>query len=346
MKCELYTTIKEIKKEWDSLAGSTIPDQQYQWFQAVEETIPWFTPQYVVVKENSEVKALAGLNLESQYYMGRLTDYPALKNIISAFLGPLTILESTAPHSSFSSLFLSEDRKAEKKLFNELKVLLKREKVMAVVLTNFYEKQPFQKYGYTEFSMSPNTCLTVKWDSFEDYLNSCSSSRKHSIVSSLNKGEKKGLRIEYTGSFASYADQLFQLKKNVALHHHNPGTILPREFYQYCSEYLGDMGEMALCFKGNDVVAFNFSLHKGAVCTVKFVGLDYQYREAYYYLYASAVKRGIEKGYKKMYFGRGTYTFKERLGCRRTGLLNYFKMKNPLLNPFTKSALQLFSMSE
>lgn len=344
MKCEIYTTIEDIGKEsWSFFAG-TIPDQQYEWFQAIEHTVPWFSPRYIVVRDHGEVKALAGLNLESRYHMGNLSEHQTVKNVITTLFGPLTILESTAPHSSFSGFFLSEDRKAERECFNGLRELLKKEKAVAAVLANFYEKQPFQKYGFEEFSMSPNTCLMIQWDSFDNYLESWPPKRRHSIASSITKGEKKEMNIVYTRSFATHAEQLHQLKKNVALHHHNPGTILPCEFYSGCMDYLGEMGEMALCFKGDELVGFNFSLNKGGVCTVKFVGLDYRHREAYYFLYASAVKRGIEKGFKKMYFGRGTYTFKERLGCVRTGLFSYVKMKNPLLNPFITSALKLFSI--
>lgn len=346
MRCHMYDTIEDIEKEdWSSLAGA-IPDQQYEWFQAVEHTIPQFTPRYIVIKENSAVKGIAGLNLESAYSMGDLDKYPLLKKILTTLFGSLTILESTAPHSTFSSFFLSEDKKAEEELFDGLKMLLKTEKVAAIALTTFYEKQPFQKYGYKEFSMSPNTCLTMEWDSFEDYLGSWKPKRRHSIASSLKKGEKKGLHIKYTKSFASYADQLYQLKKAVAIHNRNLGTILPSEFYRNCMQYLGEMGEMALCFKGNDLVAFNFSLNHEKVCTVKFVGLNYQYREAYYFLYANAVKRGIEKGYTKMYFGRGTYTFKERLGCKKLSILGYIKMKNPLLSLFIVPVLQLSGIAE
>lgn len=346
MKYEIYNTIEDIEKgEWSSLAGDIIPDQQYEWFQAIEHSIPQVSPSYVVVRDNGEAKAIAGLYRESQYSIGDLANHPLLTEMMSTLLGSLTILEGAAPHSSFSSVFLSGDKTAEKKLFEGLEQLLKREKVIALVLENFYEQQPFQHYGYKEFMMSPNTCVTLKWDSFQDYLNSWSPKRQHSIVSSIRKGDKEGLKIKYTSSFTGYTEELYQLKKNVGLHHNNPGSILPPQFYRVCMQYLGDRGEMALCFKDDHVVAFNFSLHTDKVCTVKFVGLDYTHQEAYYFLYAHAIERGIEKGYQHMYFGRGTYTFKERLGCSRTGIYSYVKMKTPLLNLFVTPVLRVSGMS-
>jgi hypothetical protein len=74
--------------------------------------------------------------------------------------------------------------------------------------------------------------------------------------------------------------------------------------------------------------------------------LNYEYSDAYYYLYMDAVRRGIEKGLRTMYFGRGTYTFKERLGCRKVGIINYIRMKHSLFNPFMGSLFRLWKVHE
>ena len=136
------------------------------------------------------------LNFELGYSLGDVDRYPLLKDVMKIFLGSPVILEAVAPHSSFSSVFLSGDEEAEKTLFHGFKYLLKKERVAAVVLPHFYEEKPFQKYGYAEFRLSPNTCLELEWDSFEDYLSFWPPKRRHSIVISLKKGDKKGLHID------------------------------------------------------------------------------------------------------------------------------------------------------
>ncbi|MBU7042153.1 MAG: GNAT family N-acetyltransferase [Theionarchaea archaeon] len=346
MKYEIFHSIDDIEKEeWSALSGDTIPDQQYEWFRVVEKTVPRYIARYVVVREGPEVKGIAGLNLESEFSLGILDRYPMIKNVLqSVFSSP--VLEATAPHSSFSSIFLTQDRNAEEMLFAGISDITKKETCMGILLSNFYEKKPFTRYGYSEFMLSPNTCLDIQWDSFDTYLDSWSPKRRHSLKSSLRKGEKKGYHIVFPSSLGPYAEQMSQLKTNVANHNNNPSTILPPSFFRECESYCGDLAEAALCFKDDSLVAFTFSLHTQEVCTVKFVGLDYKYSDAYYYLYVDALRRGIEHGFKRMYFGRGTYTFKERLGCHRIGIINYIRMKNTFLNPIMSSVFRLWKVHE
>jgi predicted N-acyltransferase len=344
MKYEIMHTIDTIaQEEWSQLSGDSIPDQQYDWFRVMEKTVPWFQARYVTVKDEGELKAVAGLNIETQFSLGVLDRYPTIKHLLeSLFSSP--VLEATAPHSSFSSIFLTDDRQVEQTLFTGLSQLLKSEPCMGLLLSNYYRKKTFARYGYSQFFISPNTRLDVRWDSFQSYLASWSPKRRHSLKSSLRKGEKKGYHIECPASLASYAQEMSQLKENVAYHNNNPSTILPPHFFRGCASYLGDLWEAALCFKDDRLIAFTFSLHTEDICTVKFVGLDYDYSDAYYYLYMDAVRRGIEKGFKTMYFGRGTYTFKERLGCEKTGIISYIRMKNPLYNPFMSSLFRLWKV--
>lgn len=71
------------------------------------------------------------------------------------------------------------------------------------------------KHNFFKIYSLPDTCIDIKWKSFEEYLKSLKRKQRANIIRKLNRfKEKKEVKIEMVDDFSSICNKLYSLYEN------------------------------------------------------------------------------------------------------------------------------------
>jgi hypothetical protein len=197
--------------------------------------------------------------------------------------------------------------------------------------------------GYHEFPNCPTTRLDLKFNSFEQYVNQLESGDFRSMI---RRERKKNDHMKYVW-FED--DSLYTKMDGVPLHEilmnlHNKTwkkynrRVSPLNPFFIAEIWEQERANMRLCLamKGPRVTAFNFLRLDANDAHIFMVGKDDRltrhYSTYFNVVFYETIIRGIQEGWRTIFFRPGTYRAKHRRGCLTEHLFLYVKSFNPMMN--------------
>ncbi len=181
--------------------------------------------------------------------------------------------------------------------------------------------------GYAKGLTCPKCELTLRWNSFDEYIAELRSPYRYRYKKALSKGAP--LKLRYLSSPNEFTPEMYKLYENT----YNKSRIrvekLTERFFK------GEMFKIFVMEDDEAVRGFVQLLENGSELVFEFVGLDYtvnQKYDTYLCMLLNIVRYGIEHGFKTIDFGQTADDTKLKLGCKYTYLYAYLNHKNPLLN--------------
>ncbi|MGD2248400.1 MAG: GNAT family N-acetyltransferase [Candidatus Methanofastidiosia archaeon] len=322
MKMEITSSIQDVnEKEWNALAKTDFPGKNYGWLKTVEES-GMRDMSYVVVKESQKLVAAAVCYI-----------YP-----LNIYGIRMDIIKGGCPLGSARTFFCETAEHANVLL--EGLTRIKNQNHAQMILVTDFRKNGFNKFkdyfpGYIPFLQFKPLYIDLKFDTFEDYLQSLKSSDRRSIRKTLHRAEKRWhLKEVVTSEFSTWKDVVYNLQRVTCKEHNDFRGLLNTEFYNALEKNFKDHAELRLFFKDDIPLAFGLALNSSTISLHDHAGINPKYRkyQAYFLLYYYGIKRAIERGQNRIYFGGTTRSFKKKIGCTAEPLLGFASTGNSLLN--------------
>lgn len=338
-KVDTVDSIEYIyQRDWEELVGRDIAEYDYRWYKVNEKFDKNLNPKYITVYKGNKLVGSAFISIQNKL------DISIRKSHLTfPLLGKISFFRCSSPISNFSGFFFNKEE-VLKIIMKKIEEILKQNRAVLSnfvigqnnILSNFLESR-----GFYRIKCKPNTFLDIKWKTFDEYLSSLPKSERHDIRKTINRSKKYGISIEYKKNFSSMSKKLCELYGNVAGKHRE--RSMPENFFKVLDREMGDNTDLFLCKKEDKVIAYGLSLNNTAVASHKFLGLDYGHRksQAYFLLYYEGIKKAINDGLKRIYFGSTTYRYKERIGCKRFENFQYIRSYFPGMNKFLPYAIKI-----
>jgi predicted N-acyltransferase len=318
---EIKKTICDVdKNEWENLTGSTYIERSYLWFKTVEES-EMRDLSYVLVKEGGDLVAAA-------------VCFPHTEKIYGL---QMPFLEVHSPLGT-SLTFYSQTPEHTDALMRGLDSIHKKIQTKGTLILDLKQDELTQIQSHInelpKMRVFDNTYIDLDFETFEDYLQSLSSRTRRSIRNTLNKADRWDINPVFTSEFSKWKEVTCRLQKYVCEEHGGDRFYLAGKFYDALEKNLKDVAELAIFFKDDIPLAFGLALNSPKLTQYKFVGIDpeYQKYQAYFLIYYEGIKRAIEHGKARIYFGPSSYDFKERIGCSLEEHFGIAQLKNPVLH--------------
>jgi len=333
MKREITDTIRDIdEREWSTLVGNDHIERSHAWYRTVEDS-GMRKMHYVVVKEKGKVQAAACC-------------YPLTEKMYIE----MPFLEVRSPLGT-SLAFFSQIPEHTDTLMKGLEEICRKEQAKGILIFDL-RKEEFtairrQVKGFIDFQEQDNTYIDLNFTDFDDYLNSLDEESWRSARMTLNRAKRWKIKTVCTNEFSTWKAVAQRLQKYTCEYHNDYKWLLTEQFYEALEKNVKENAELLLFFKDDIPILFAVSLNTPDSSLYKFMGSDSDYRkyQAYFLLYYEGIKRAIERGQKRIYYGPTTYEFKGKIGCKREELFGLAKMANPVLHLGLKSYLTVSRLS-
>ena len=322
-------TIREINEsDWNTLVGDTI-ECSHAWFRVVEDSSTR-KMHYVLVRENGNLSAAAC----SYVYKEKMYSLE------------IPFLQVKCP-LGISPGFFSTQPEETRILLTELEQIRRKEKAQGLLIFDL-NKEVFNLIkksvkGFTDIFPLDNTYIDLNYSDFDDYLTSLDEDAWRSARMTLNRARRWKIKTIFTDDFSAYKDTVTKLQECLCNHHNDFRMFMSEKFYEALENNLKENSELIIFFKGKIPLVSALVLNTPDTVIYKAAGIDLEHRkyQAYFLLYYEAIRKALERGQKRIYFGPTTYEFKERIGCKREELYGLVKMENFVLNAALKSYLSI-----
>jgi predicted N-acyltransferase len=197
-------------------------------------------------------------------------------------------------------------------------------------------RKQLEDHGYKSIPVGPTTFLELKWNSFDEYLESRPSGKFRTSIRSERKKAKR-LNFEWyeednlnmiVGGRPLYSIMM-ELYRNTQTKHSHDKSILNSSFLPNLWEM--DKKNLRLCIARLDrkIVAFGLLRLSGTIAHALMTGRDYDVKDSFYSYfntcYYEPIIRGIKEKWSVIYFRPGVYRAKLRRGCQLEKLYLYIK---------------------
>ncbi|WP_232505661.1 peptidogalycan biosysnthesis protein [Flavobacterium crassostreae] len=201
--------------------------------------------------------------------------------------------------------------------------------------TSYFESKEF--LSYFTFSTQPNMLFEIpnSWDNFEHYIASLSKKYRDQYKRARKKSEgivKKKLSLEDIQKLQS---RIFDLYMNVAQNAPFNTFYLTPNHFEVFKASLQDNFLFYGYFSNDKLIGFNTLIKNGTDIDTYFLGYDALYqRENMLYLNMlyDMIAYSINKGYKRIVFGRTALEIKSAVGAKPVALHGAMKHHNAFLN--------------
>ncbi|MBU7016448.1 MAG: GNAT family N-acetyltransferase [Theionarchaea archaeon] len=325
MEVTISNTIQDVdEKEWELLVGTDRVDGSHSWFRTVEES-GYRDMRYALVRERKKLVAAACCRLYNEKLLIRIP-----------LLGVGPVYTKTDEETAMLLQGLEEIRKKEN---------------ARGILFFFHDEEELNLIknvmkGSTVFSMKENTYIDLNFTDFEDYLSSLNAVARRSIRSTVNKAHRQQIQPLFSHEFSTWKETAHRLQGYLCEEHQDYSSHLSEQFYEILEKNLKDAAELLILLKDDIALAFALAFNSSSISLYKFGGVDPEYRkyQGYFLIYYEGIRKAIERGQKRIYFGPSTYEFKEKIGCKREKTFGLVKMAHPLLNLMVKCVMTIYNI--
>jgi predicted N-acyltransferase len=199
--------------------------------------------------------------------------------------------------------------------------------------------------GYKPFPTGPTTFLTLKWNSFDEYISDLPSKNIRNVI----RGERKKAKclsfewvednsLERLFGSRPLSSILMDLYNNTYYKHNGKNSLLNDSFLSELWEI--DKSNLRLCIAKLDRKVVSFVLLRVFENTAHalMLGRDYSRTDDFHsyfnVAYNETISRGIKEGWNIIYFRPSVYQVKLRRGCQLENLYLYIKGQNFMSQTF------------
>ena len=181
--------------------------------------------------------------------------------------------------------------------------------------------------GFATGLTCPKCILDINFTSLEDYFSSMRSDYRNRAKKVMAKS--KPLKIAFIDNKTQFSDELYNQYLNVLNNSRMRIETLSKEYFE------GDMFKVFVASLDGKPVGFVQLLENGDELIFEFVGVDYNYNEAfavYHRMLYEIIRYGIDNGFKTVDFGQTADDIKLKLGCRYVYLYAALHHSNRFVN--------------
>lgn len=209
-------------------------------------------------------------------------------------------------------------------------------------LVNFAQEnkflwQHFRNQEYIARYLSSAMYLPIVWTSFDDYLMYFRSKRRRNIRGAARKANKAGVFAEFVSQVPDMDEIVFLIERILIRHGHIDTNLYPRHYLEAISEEMEEAAKYLLVYSPHgQLICFFLVLDDGKCLTPWVAGIDYEMLkryEPYHFAYRWLIDYAIKHNYRHIDFGRSSYRFKRRYGCKRRTLSLVLNTTRPDLRP-------------
>lgn len=227
-------------------------------------------------------------------------------------------------------------------------------KIAVILIKDFYNSSikytnEFIEYKYHDFLVEPNMVLTIKWDTFEDYLNAMSKKYRNRAKKIIKKGSGMERRNFTADAIIANSKQILSLYNNVHLKAKFRMASLKPSYFAEMKKVMGSRFNFVAYYFDEKFIGFRttFILENGI--EAHFIGLDYFYNkelDIYQNILYDYVKESLQNKAQKLFLGRTASEIKSTLGAEALELTCYIRHRNPLSNRIIKPFVDYLKPSE
>lgn len=362
MKVNIFRTLKDIDKElWNSIIKKNNISKSYDFLLSVEQSLNieneyW----YVMFWKNQELVAHTCI----------FTHYTKLEEVTDVFISigllnkirkyhknflKLKLLGCGTPVATCSNVLTIKEEGFIEEVLSDLNMILldigKKQKVASIMIRDFIGNhhkigKQFLHYGYKEIESLPTSFVKIKWDNFEDYLNSFKSKTKVKMRRNIKRFHSDELEVKLIEDFSPYVEAMNKLYKNVYKKAVNKFEKLNEDFFTQINNNLDNTSKAILVFKGEEIVGIELIVEDEDYLRPLYVGLDYDFNEQYrlyFNMIYLIVKTGIERKKDYVELGQTCYLPKIKAGAYVEKMYMYIRFRNNLVNKlFGNSFYKMF----
>jgi len=211
------------------------------------------------------------------------------------------------------------------------------------------EKYTLSKYQFFTGDVTMEITRRQHWDTFDDYLHDLTKKyfkRAKKIIQAFEGIVTKELSATEISENAAAIDRLYcnvVNKQKIKL-----GTVNAAYLYELKTD-LEQNFELHALYSNNVMIGFYTYIFYSTEMETHYIGLDYRYNDihkTYFNILFLSVQKMIGLKYEKLELGRTSKEAKANLGAYPKQILNYIKIKNPVVQIPFRYFLKRFSRSE
>lgn len=219
-----------------------------------------------------------------------------------------------------------------------------RGRIAAILIKDFYASsldyaRELEEYKYHDFLVEPNMIVQIKWNSFEEYLNSMSKKYRNRAKGILKKGEGIERKNFDAAAIMANADKIQKLYDNVHQKADFSLVSLTIPYFAELKRTLADDFIFTAYYHGTDLIGFRTSLILMDAIEAHFIGLNYEVNktlELYQNMLYDYVQEAIQNNKNKLFLGRTASEIKSTVGAEAHQLTCYIRHRNSLSNRIIK----------
>lgn len=351
MEVERYRSLSEIDKTlWNSIIGENSLTKSYEFLLSVEQSMNeenaywyllFFSGKELVAHaclftHYVKVEDVANCLLSSHRIESIRTYYKDFLKV--KVLGCGTPIATCSDVLTISKIeYLSEIIKQLSKIMLEIG---KKEKARIVMIRDFTKSTDSTngtliQYGYKKVESLPTSFVTVKWQEFEQYLDSFRSKDKVKMRRNIRRFNKDKIRVELIEDFSPYVDDMIAVYNQVYNKAEYKFEKLNKEFLHQINKNLGQFSKAIIVSKDQKIVAIELIVEDERILRPLYVGIDYQYNDEYklyFNMIYLIIKMGIELKKDYVELGQTCYYPKRKAGAYIESIHMYIRFRNKLVN--------------
>jgi predicted N-acyltransferase len=321
LSVQIFNSVAQVgQSAWDEL-GQRRAFGSYQWYQFGEAVLDDCVPVYISVSENGRPVGRA------TFWVVRHEPLPDMKSLlwrvvqpgVKAFLRARPLLICRSPLSNTSGLILPETPGRETVLAEIIQAARRaaeRYRCSFVVFDQLgqadYEDTSWTSDALKMVFPDPGSIMEMKWQTFDDYLNSLTPKTRKNYRRYARYAEGKNLIIRaLTRPDEAQLRAAKQLFLNVERRFDQPPSL----WFDKVFRFFPMVGGVLLTAEmDGHMVGCELILKDGDEQFVPAVGLDYSAQNIYFLLGYADIRLTIEQGLRRLHWGMGTFDVKRRMG--------------------------------
>ena len=347
-KTFVFKSVDSIgKEEIDKIADDGF--FTYGWFKTLENSKQKEFPSfYATFYENGRLEAFAPCFIDKtdQYFIFGPYVIPFMKTVLNMGsrlrFSQNHVLLCYSPFCYRSKVSLGTSLNEDKALDSVIRKIDDVCKKQKILFSSFLFVSEFdnnlstclQNFGYRQFFFRNCLYLDVRWNTFEDYLQSLKHGIRNRIRREMRSCKEGGVIIEEIEDFKNLSTLFSSLFSNLyAKYQKDVEAPFTPSFYESLSDYAKEKTKVFIAKKKGVIVGFSVCIRHNDVLDVFHCGFNYELMEktdfVYFNLcYYEPIRWAIQEGIKKIYYRMTAEEVKYRRGCKPEKVYSFVKCHN------------------
>lgn len=235
-------------------------------------------------------------------------------------------------------------------LLRTIAQIARRDRHLLIILRDFEPnaiswRDTLQAQGYHWIPSLPNTWLTIRWNTPEEYLQSMRSYYRSKLQKYLKRNRVAGVQHRLERNFAGMAEDLcrqwMQVHENAKEYQRE---ILTPDFYRALAEHPEVDAQVLLFYRQDRWVGHALLLRDGDDLRWLYMGREESVNDGLYlYIAYTVIKTAILQQAKRLEMGLTTYAIKQDLGAELVPVFMALRARWGWMNPFVGLGYRLLN---